>query len=309
MERVWHHGMAAVAGILALGAIVAGQERQTRLDWDFTVLGLPNAEYGSIYNIFDDRSSLDVAWNFANASADRAVVVPYDFHAKLRVSIARDTKSYPINVEWTRAGHQTQSAHIAIPLGLPVTLAPGESLSVSGVLRNGLPQGEGQYEIVTNISEAAKGLRWADATPWTGQSPPQGSVTIRVLKPRNDADRWQYHLTESTFASLRSDSAAAISHARELLKLRPGAPAGHYHLGNAYFAASRYKEAAAEFEVVLPSLQQRRSPAFQKLAYSYLALGEDQKAEATIRLVQSGDAVTQTLDEMRRNLRRQGVLR
>src|SRR5688572_23687854 len=119
-----------------------GQVRPARLDWTFSAPGLPNAEYGSIYNIFDRRSSLVIKWSFTNQSADRAVVVPHDFRAKLRVSVAQGTKSSPIKSEWQQASHVTESAFIAVPLGLQVRLAPGESLALTGLLKEGLPAGE-----------------------------------------------------------------------------------------------------------------------------------------------------------------------
>ena len=78
------------------------------------------------------------------------------------------------------------------------------------------------------------------------------------------------------------DANAALREYLQLVQQNPSDLAAHAGAGQAYMELGRFREAITEFELVLPNYVGERSLLPAWLAYSYLAVGEDQKAEALL---------------------------
>ena len=68
-----------------------------------------------------------------------------------------------------------------------------------------------------------------------------------------------------------------------------------------------FKNAAAEFQAVLPAHVRQNSTIPRMLAEAYLALGEEARAAQVLRLVRPAEEVPRELDRLRRALRNRGV--
>jgi predicted Zn-dependent protease len=185
-------------------------------------------------------------------------------------------------------------------------LAPGDSYGGTATVTATLTEGE--QELQMNVTAAVESLTWSDGTAWRGRYRAYISVLVRVRKPTTLAERRAYHLAEGGAALSQGQPEATRRHATEVLRESPNDRVARYMLGNAFFAMRRYLEAIAEYEIVKPATP-RRSILYLQLAYSYLAIGDEQRAEITLRGVQPPNEVQRSLETMRAALRRQGGIR
>jgi predicted Zn-dependent protease len=79
-------------------------------------------------------------------------------------------------------------------------------------------------------------------------------------------------------------------------------------LAKIWLKLGRFRDAIPELELVKPR-RPERSLIHDQLAYCYLATGDDRKAEATLREVQSPENVRRSLEKMRASLHAERVIR
>jgi tetratricopeptide (TPR) repeat protein len=281
------------------------QEKPAALTWFFGLADLPNGEWGSIYHVYDSRQSLRFQLGFRNES-NRSVHVSADVLSRVRFVLNRGSSNAELRVEWETATHSSLSGSDTVPVGLAVTLGPGDSYGRTGVLTAELADGEQLLRL--NVTAAAEAVTWSDGTPWRGRLSPDLAAVVRVLKPQTVEERHYYHLIESSVALRRGDTEAALRHAREVLQESPNDQRGHYALANIFLKLGRFREAILELELVKPP-RPDRSLIYDQLAYAYLAVGDEHKAEATLREIRSADDSRAFLEKMRELLRRDGVIK
>jgi hypothetical protein len=124
-----------VAAAVACTCTLAAQGGPAVLEWGWQLPGLPIAEAGAIYNVFDDRTTLRLSIGFTNDS-DRSLSLPPDFLARIRMTLVQGSASSPASVEWVQATHASALVSDRVPVGLAITLGPGDSFGATGLIRS-----------------------------------------------------------------------------------------------------------------------------------------------------------------------------
>jgi hypothetical protein len=202
---------------------VPAQDVPARIDWFFSLSDLPTGEYGSIYHVYDSRQRLRFQLGFTNGS-NQSVRLPADVLSRIRFVLSRSSSKGELPVEWESAIHSSTNASDSVPVGLGITLGPGDSYGVIGVLT--APLADGEQLITLNVTAAVEGLTWSDGSPWRGLVLSGLGALVRVLKPETVAERRTYHLIESNVALRSGDAEAALGHARQILEENPNEPSG-----------------------------------------------------------------------------------
>jgi tetratricopeptide (TPR) repeat protein len=192
-------------------------------------------------------------------------------------------------------------------VGQPFTVEAGDRFDLTGSLRRdgGPPFAEVNHKLKVLVEQAVLTLRLKDrTTPWKGRFEPEGDLLLRFTPPVTVSDKRLSKLLEGRRALDRNDNAAALGHFGELLKLDPGDEGARAGIGEAYLNLGRFSEAAREFEALLPSVRETKSSICFSLAYAYVALADQQKAESTLRLVVPADQISRVIENIREDLKK-----
>lgn len=229
------------------------------------------------------------------------------FQPRLRFVLSRGAANVELSVEWEDVNHISELVADIVPAGLAITLGPGDTYSGAAVLAARLTDGE--QRLTMKVTAAIEALTWSDGTPWRGRHFGDAQLVVRVPKPETLAERRSYHLIESNVAFKRGDTDAALRHARDVLKENPKDAGGHDALARVFMKLGRYRDAIAELQLVKTMLPRPGTLIDLSLAYSYLAIGDEQKATELVRAVYPPADVRPTLEQMRAALRPEGVIR
>lgn len=265
----------------------------------------PRAE-GLNFDLFGTRASADLVFAFQNDSED-IIVVPASFPDQISLTLERDGRAFPMKVQWvstevSRADDEFASVTFAAPL----TVEPEGVLRLTARLT---PQGRdvfpaGTYVVSLNTMKAADRIERARGGPWRGHHPGEGTVTINIIDPQTPEELRRADLTAGNDALSRDDAASAVKHFEELVRRNPADLEAQAGAGQAYLDLKRYKEAAAAFELVLPSLRRgERSLLYTQAAFAYLALGQDGRAQQILTAAYGAESAKRQLAELREALR------
>ena len=284
---------------------VGAQEPATAyLRWSVDVVDGLQAENGVTFDAFGERSEVPVRVTFINEETDQRLLVQPSFIDNVNVTWNRDGRAVPITVQWLDAELITPD-EIAIPVTLrtAITLEPGARLTLDGVIRkrgdDDSALGLGEHRLTLNLQRAVRSVQSPLGTPWVGRYVESGDITVRMIEMRTATDARRKRLADASKAMARSDSNAALREYLQLVQQNPSDIAAHAGAGQAYMELGRFREAIVEFELVLPNILGERSLLLGWLAYSYLSVGEDHKAEALLVSTYGNEAGRRQLQQFR----------
>jgi hypothetical protein len=274
------------------------------LRWSVEVVDGLQAENGVTFDAFGERREVPVRVTFSNEDTDQGLLVQPSFVDNVDVMWHDGGRAIPVTIQWRDAEFVTPD-DIAIPLTLrtAITLEPGSRLTLDGVIQkrgdDDSSFGFGEQRLTINLERAVRSLQTPLGTPWVGRYVESGDVTLRVIEVRTAIDARRKRLADASKAMARDDAKAALQDYLQLIQQNPSDIAAHTGAGQAYMELRRFREAIAEFELVLPNYVGERSMLPDWLAYSYLSVGEDQKAEALLVSTYGNEAGRRQLQQFR----------
>lgn len=280
--------LSVTCAVFALAQSVRGQEPQTAfLRWSVDVVDGLQAENGLTFDAFGEQRDVPVRVTFINEEADEAVLVQPSFVDNVDVTWHQGGRAVPVTVQWRDAEVITSDdTVIPVTLRTAVTLEPGGRLTLDGVIRkrgdDDSSFGLGEHRLTFNLVKAVHSLQTPLGTPWIGRYVESGDITVRMIEMRTASDARRKGFADASKAMARDDANAALREYLQLIQQNRSDIAAHAGAGQAYMELGRFREAIAEFELVLPSSVGERSLIPDWLAYSYLVVGQDQKAEALL---------------------------
>lgn len=288
----------------ALVQPVTAQEAPTAyLRWSVDVADGLQAENGVTFDAFGERSEVPVRVTFINEETDEALLVQPSFVDNVDVTWHHDLRAVPVTIQW-RDAEVTTPDDIVIPVTLrtAITLEAGGLLTLEGVIQkrgDDSAFGLGEHRLSLNLERAVRSLQSAAGTPWVGRYVESGDITVRMVEVRTATDARRKGLADASKAMARDDPNAALRDYLQLIKQNPSDIAAHAGAGQAYMELRRFREAIAEFELVLPNYVGERSLIPGWLAYSYLSVGQEQKAEALLVSTYGPEAGRRQLQQFR----------
>jgi hypothetical protein len=238
------------------------------------------------------------------------VFVPKAFVDNLEITSQQRNRPAPVAIVW-RGVEIISADEVAVPssVGVPVTLEAGGRLVLSGVLRHrdGGDFEVGDHIVTLNIERAVPTLESPSGSPWHGRYVGVGDIAVRVKQLRTAADTRRLRLNDAAKASSREDDTSALQLYLAMIRDDPSDREARAGAGASYMHLRRFTEAIAELELVLPFHAGLRSAVPSWLAYSYLALGEDQKAEAVLISAHGAEVARRELEDLRRAVRSEPV--
>jgi hypothetical protein len=236
---------------------VGAQEPATAyLRWSVEVVDGLQAENGVTFDAFGERSEVPLRVTFINEETDQGLLVQPSFIDNVDVTWHHDGRTVPVTIQW-RAAEVIAPDEITIPVALriAITLEPGGRLTLDAVIRKrgsaDSAFGLGEHRLTVNLEGAVRGLRSPLGTPWVGRYVESGDITVRMIEVRTATDARGKRLADASKAMARSDSNAALREYLQLVQQDPSDIAAHTGAGQAYMELGRFKEAIAEFELVL----------------------------------------------------------
>jgi hypothetical protein len=297
--------LSVTCAAFALAQPVGAQEPQTAyLRWSVDIVDGLQAENGLTFDAFGEQSEVPVRVTFINEETDEALLVEPSFVDDVDVTWHHDRRAIPVSIQW-RDAEVTTPDDIVIPVTLrtAITLEPGARLTLDGVIRkrgdDDSAFGLGEHRLTINLERAVRSLQSPAGTPWVGRYVESGDITVRVIEARTATDVRRKRLFDASKAMARDDANGALREYLQLIKQNPSDIAAHAGAGQAYMELRRFREAIAEFELVLPNYASERSLIPGWLAYSYLSVGEDQKAEALLVSTYGPEAGRRQLQQFR----------
>jgi tetratricopeptide (TPR) repeat protein len=211
-------------------------------------------------------------------------------------------------IEWERADIVTADG-ITLPTGIEAThiLGPGDRVVFSGVLRKQADNGPfrlGEHRLTLDLQGAVRTLQSPPGVEWNGRYVENGDVTIRFVEPRNAADRRRKRMQDAARAMAQDDVTAALADYLQAIRDDPTDINAHAGAGQAYMLLGRFREAVAELEQVLPHRRSERSLVPVWLAFSYLSMNDNAKAEAVLTSVYGTEAARRELEVLQAAARR-----
>ena len=284
---------------------VGAQEPATAyLRWSVEVVDGLQAENGVTFDAFGERSEVPLRVTFINEETDQVLLVQPSFIDNVDVTWHHDGRAVPVTIQW-RAAEVIAPDEITIPVALRIAIAlePGGRLTLDAVIQKGGNDdsafGLGEHRLTLNLQRAVRSLQSPLGTPWVGRYVESGDITVRVIEARTETDARRKRLADASKAMARDDANAALREYLQLVQQDPSDIAAHTGAGQAYMELGRFKEAIAEFELVLPNNVGERSLLPGWLAYSYLSVGEDQKAETLLVSTYGNEAGRRQLQQFR----------
>jgi len=274
------------------------------LRWSVEVVDGLQAENGVTFDAFGERSEVPLRVTFINEETDQVLLVQPSFIDNVDVTWHHDGRAVPVTIQW-RAAEVIAPDEITIPVALRIAIAlePGGRLTLDAVIQKGGNDdsafGLGEHRLTVNLEGAVRGLQSPLGTPWVGRYVESGDITVRVIEARTATDARRKRLADASKAMARDDANAALREYLQLVQQNPSDIAAHAGAGQAYMELGRFREAIVEFELVLPNNVGERSLLPGWLAYSYLSVGEDQKAETLLVSTYGNEAGRRQLQQFR----------
>ena len=281
------------------------QGRTPLLWWNVKVLHASYALEGLTYDFFRPRSDVKFEFTVKNEETDQGIYLPPEFLASVQIEFRKAGTPVPMKLEWKaiRLHHED----ISIAPGQSVVLQPDTWVEITAVFRRegGGPFDQVDHRLWVSIANAVRGIRLSDIrTPWKGHFEPEGDVLVRFSPPKTAEDTRRHRMLEGLEALDKEDWTSAFTHFGEILKIDSSDSGGRYGLGLAYSGAGKFREAAREFEVIAAAERGERSMVYYDLAYAYVALGEIQRAEASLRMMFLPERIRGLIQRIQEDLRK-----
>jgi len=167
------------------------------------------------------------------------------------------------------------------PINSELTILPGDSVTATGMIRTSSGQFiAGRYRLVVEFAGAKSRMSEHSARPWRGTFVETATFVI-AIRPVVTRDEQVHALEIATGrARVRRDHEEALQLARRLIALAPERKTAHAIAGTSLMNLRRFSEAARELEQAIAPDQ---TTAAGILLLTYVALGQDTRAEAFAR--------------------------
>jgi hypothetical protein len=284
------HSLCGVVGITFVACVLpTGSHEQDQpsryLSTTIEVKDARKRPEGLSFELFGRPSSIALVVVVVNNSPD-PLIFPSSWTTELGLRVERAGHVVPAKPAWERI-------EVALPadeptdvsLTTPFTVAPEGVARFHGVLTPTALEafGPGDYTVLLNLGLAFAAVRDGAGKRWAGHHAEEGSIAVRVTEPRTPAEHQRANANAANAALLRGDAAGAVRHFTEVLRTDPNDLEALYGSGVAYLDLRRYRDAAAAFETVIPRMPTGvRTTIYYDVAFAYLALGEDARAEAIL---------------------------
>lgn len=279
------------------------------LFWKIQLRSAQSPVNGLSFDMYGAQRQLDFVLTFVNEDTDVALALPANFVQTLRLRVLNESgRDEPAETRWMAGRVVTSGGDHVISVAEPATLQPGDRVEVQGSLarrdeREFLP---GVYSVVIDIGAAAKGIRAAAGSAWNGRYEPGGTVRVHLIEPRTAAERRAKAMVEAHRALEDERLPDALARFLALVQANPNDLEARGGAGRAYLQLGRFKEAAAEFEAVLPSQAGQRSMLPLWLAHAYVGIGEMARAESLLRQHLPTEDVARRMQAMLDDVNRPG---
>jgi tetratricopeptide (TPR) repeat protein len=216
--------------------------------------------------------------------------------------LERETE-LPVAFQWLDGQITVNEEPTALPPVSWVRLDPKESLGWTIVAEraDGRPFERGQYYLTAGFMGVRSAVRTTEGTPWRGKvSEGIGQWSLLVGPPTSSAERVRMHEIAGGAAMGRGDLERALAEYTQLLEVDPANVNAQVYIGHIHAQSGRYREAITWWERVAPNARgDSHHPV--RLAYAYVAAGEDDKAGEVLRAAAfDEERVALELDRARR---------
>lgn len=301
-----------LCSVVVLSAFSAAQVAAAPyLWWKVELKSAVAGPNGLVFDVLGETGDLELVFSFANEDTAERLWLSPRFLAELRVTVMDGAVAVPTLITWESRRAINSATVDVVGAGETVVLEPDARFESTALLRriSGEPFSAAEYRVAVSLVNAVQDLKLAGGRAWQGKYVPDGEIVVRVSEPRTVGDQRKFHLTEGQRALSRGDGMNALGHFRNAQGIDPENLQARAGLGEAFLQLGQFLNAVAEFERVLPTLRGERSPLYLSLAYSYVGLGNDQKAAAVLAVMMNKDAIQPQLEKMRQDIRQRWGIR
>jgi len=288
-------------------ATLAAQPVTRTFRWGATVSGAAALQAARTYRLFENTDELLLSFTFFNQSSDSLSADLTQFAKGVQIRLRSD-EEIPIETEWNSAIHLSGDS-IDSPVG-PIRLAAGTGFgwTVSIHRKDRATFTSGSYELTLSVADALRSLRENETKPWTGHAVEMTTLHISIAPPESNEERALMYGTSAAAAMNEHRPADAVRLFGLAVDAVPDDVRTLSGLGMAYLSLNRYREAISAYERALPLLKGERNFVAESLAFSYVAIGDEQNAARVLRLVWSSESdVNAQIRTLRDQVRRRAA--
>jgi len=277
--------------------------------WNVYLQKAPPVIGGIGYKMYGRQSSLELKIILKNEGSDKGILLPKDFQRFLNFRLKRgDIEIPPENIvlDWA-----AQIKKVADPSNPDVEmddinlLEPEAHIEMFCTLRRADNQefDYGEYRLMVSVTELIDRLKFEDQVKWWGRAGREFQVPFTIFEIQTLEDLKAYYEVEGSYAYSRQQYMKALEHYQKLIEVDPTDIHGYSGLGAVYLQLKQFKEAARALEKVLPHVADERTLVPYSLAYAYVAIGDEEKAIKTLKLVLPENKIREEIEKYKARLR------